>query len=266
MRTEPGSPVFTLPESGVLAAGVPMRCMEDAHAESVRLECRFSVTDGSSTLGPLLWCRASLVLPGLRTLVIFRDRPRREARFADEATRPIDLMRPGERVAPRLGRPLRSIRGPSMVSIRVTDFQGWTLAEEREIGPCVDGVLEAQASFLVDVKAMVWLAARGWAECGPRIGVSGEVTLPRGVAMRIAFRPLGSDRSVVEERAVEVPIVRPGVAWYTSERIVEGRSPEHAWVFVQFREAGTRVVSAEQIVGRCVLIQPGRSAVSRPGR
>ena len=265
MKTKSGSPVFTLPETGILAAGVPMRCMEDTHIESARLDCHFRVTEGTSGLGPLLWCQASLVFPGLQAAIIFRNRSRREGGSADEVVRRIELMRPGETVTPRLGRPLQGIPRRSTVSIRVIDFAGWTIAEEREVGECVDGVLETRAAFLVDIKAMVWLVARGWGERGPRIGVSGEVNLLRGVALRIAFRPPGSGRSVVEERVMEVPIVRSGVAWYAAERIVEGQSPEHDWVSVQFVEGGRRVVSAEQIVGHCVLVPPGPGAAVARG-
>lgn len=59
---------------------------------------------------------------------------------------------------------------------------------------------------------------------------------------------------------MEVPIIRPAVAWYASERIVEGRSPDHNWISVQLTEARMRAVSPEQVVGHCILPQPGPGA------
>ena len=253
MNPVPGSPVFTLPGSGAVAAGLSERCVSHAHVMPARLEASLRITESSGMLGPLLSLEGSLVLSGLRASVILRDHPRESPEAPHEVVRPISLVPSGERIPVNAGHPLRGIRGPSLITIRLMDSEGRTLAEEHEIGECVEGTLEARLPFPLAANAVVWVAAREWAASAPRYGVTGQVVFPRGVTVRLGFHPLGSGRSGIGEGATEAKLVDAGLAWHVPEKTFEGNSSEASWVYVQFSEPGARRVDAEYVVGHCVL-------------
>jgi hypothetical protein len=234
-----------------MAAGVPKRCIEDLHVATACLAGQLRIMDSESRLGPLITCQAAIVPPELKASVVFRDRPRVAYPFADEIVRLIDLVRTRERAAPRPMRPVRGLPGRSTISLRLVDQEGWTVAEEQMLGECTDGLVPIRMSFVLELKSMVWFAARDWSERGPRISVSSEVLVPRGVSLRIAFRPFDADRGMIGQRTMEVPVIRPGMAWYTAERTIEGGSPDHAWVLVRFLDRGAPLVGGEHLVGHC---------------
>lgn len=251
MKPEGGSVVFTLPGSGVMAAGVSRRYVENLHVATACLAGHVQIAESGSRLGPLVWCQAAIVPPALQASVIFRDRPRTTPPFADEVVRMVDLVGSRGRTVPRLGRPLRGLPGRSTISLRLVDQGGWTVAEEQTIDDVTDGVRAIEMSFVVELKSMVWFAARDWSERGHRISVSSEVLVPRGVSLRIAFRPVDADRRMVGQRAMEMPVIRPGMAWFTAERTIEAGSADHDWVSVRFLDHGTPLDGGEHLVGRC---------------
>ena len=254
MKPEGGSVVFTLPGSGVMAAGVPRRYVENLHVATACLAGHLRIAESDSRLGPLVWCQAAIVPPALQASVIFRDRPTMTPPAAGELERLVDLVGSRGRPVPRLGRPLRGVPGRSTISLRLVDQEGWTVAEEQTISEVSDGLRAIRMSFVVELKSMVWFEARDWSERGHRISVSSEVLVPRGVSLRIAFRPLDADRRMIGQRAVELPVIRPGMTWFTAERTIEGASADHAWVSVRFLDRGTPLVGGEHLVGRCQLV------------
>ena len=254
MRRASRSPVFALPGAGVASAGLPERCVGDAHRMPARLESLLRITDCSNPLGPLIWFQGALVLAGLQASVILRSRARGTDRPAQEVIRPVPLVPMGERIAVKPGVPLRGNPGPNRLALRLVDQEGRTLAEEQDLGECTDGMRGIQIPFDLGVSALVWVAARAWTEHGPRIGVSGEVVFPWGVNLRIGFRPSGSNGNGKSGRTAEVHVIRPGMAWYSREKTLESSSPDNSWVSIRFAEAGGRPVGVEHVVGHCVLV------------
>ena len=250
MKSPPSSPVFLLSRPGGVDAAFPERCIGDAHTVSASLEATMRVTDCTSMLGPLVRFEGSLVLSGLQAFVIFRYGARGAFLEEGRVVRPVPLLPAGERLALH-GRALRGIRGSS-IWVRLMDQKGHALAEEQGLGECVDGAREVRLPIRVGAGALLWVTAREGSARGPRCVVSGEVVLPRGIAMRLGFRP-GSGRSGIGEGAAEFEVVPPGMTWQAPERLVEGSAAESSWVSVQFAEPGGCLLGGEHAVGRCVI-------------
>jgi hypothetical protein len=219
---------------------------------AARLEGTLRMTHCASLLGPLVEIQASLLCAGLRLQVIFRNRPTETDPAVGEFVRPLVLVSSEERIALRPRRAVRGIPERASVSIQLVDRDGAALADAQETEACVDGTHAFQIPCRVGLTSMVWFAARDWSERGPRIGVSGEVIVPRGVAARLAFQPLADERRRGGGFATELWLARPGTAWIISERILESGSPQHAWVFARFAEGGERRTGGEEMVGHCV--------------
>lgn len=247
-----GSPAFMVKRSGGVDTFLPERCIGDAHTVPVRLEAALRISDCSSMLGPLIRFEGALVFSGLQASVVFRYVAGESILQEGRVVRPVPLLTPGQSMAIH-GRPLRGIRGRSSIWIRLTDRAGHPLAEEQELGECVDGVREVHLPFHVGVGALVWVTARDWSARGPRCLVSGEVVLPRGVAMRLRFHPSENGRNGIGEAAAELQVIPPGMTWQAPERLIEGSPSDSSWVSVQFAEPGGCLLGREHAVGRCMI-------------
>jgi hypothetical protein len=216
-----------------------------------RLEVRVRLTESDATVGPMISLRAALVLSSFEARVSFRSSP--GTRHGDEhTTGRVTLVPPGERIV-RAPHWTRGIPGQNRISLAVLDRDARLLAPELDAGECVGGTTTLELPFLMSVSAVLWMAARAWSDQhGPLIRFSGEIVSLRGVTLRIGFH---RSRKPLEGTGVgitEFPLVRPGMTFYSHEKILEAGSPGNPWVSVQFVAEGGRDIDREQLVGRCV--------------
>ena len=136
------------------------------------------------------------------------------------------------------------------------DGQRRELIPERELGDCVDGIINLDLPFTFNVSAVIWVAARVWSEQrGPLIRFSSEVVSARGVTVRLVVRSIRGHVGGPGEGVVECPLVHPGSVFYSRDKTLDSGSPGPVWVLVRFVGEGGRAIGEEQLVGRCVCLQ-----------
>jgi hypothetical protein len=216
-----------------------------------RLELGLRLSECDATVGPMVSLRAVLVMSSLEARVSFRRAP--GARHGvEQTTGRVTLVPPAERLV-RAPHWIRGIPGRSRISLAMVDRDMKPLAPELDACECVEGTTDLEVPFVMSVSAVVWMAARAWSDqLGPLIRFSGEVVSTRGVTLRIGFRRSRKPLAGTGLGVTEFPLIRPGMTFYSREKILEAGSPGNPWVSVQFVAEGGREIGHEQLVGRCV--------------
>jgi hypothetical protein len=245
------TPFFVAPGASVSTALDSEQRVSTDFPMPARLEVRVRLTECDATVGPMVLLRAVLVLSGLEARVNFRSTP--GTKHGDEQTTGrVTLVPPGERLV-RAPHWTRGIPGQSRISLALVDRDARLLAPELDGGECVEGTTDLEVPFVMSVSAVVWMSARAWSEqLGPLIRFSGEIVSTRGVTLRIGFRRSKKQLAGTGVGVTEFPLVRPGMTFYSHEKILEAGSPGNPWVSVQFLAEGGRDIGHEQLVGRCV--------------
>jgi hypothetical protein len=87
---------------------------------------------------------------------------------------------------------------------------------------------------------------------GPSIAVSGELMFPRGVFLKLLFRPPAGPADGIRASESDVQLMPSGFAMYSSEKCFDCGVPDHTWVSILFLGAGGLPIVGEQAVGYCV--------------
>jgi hypothetical protein len=202
---------------------------------------------------PAVTVQAALVLESVEARVTLRDRPGRSPRAdADVLTMP--LVPSGRRIAhPELA--VHGLTDGCPMEMQLVDSDGVRLAPDRGVGQCRDGVRELFVPFALRMSVTVWVEVRDWpAGGGPRLSVSGELVLDQGVTARIVCAASPNAARPDASGASDLPLLLPGLAFYSPERSIEGRHPEATWVSVSFHDGIGRPSGDERVLGRCVRI------------
>jgi len=251
MRHSTGTLVFMLPNSGGTAIALSEHRVSVQYAMPVHLEAWLRVPGRTGATDAPVALQASLCLSALGARVTFRDHPTPTPSLIGDLAMQLPLVAAGERVV----RPWQTLRGMparSRVTLRVVDRDGATLARDRVLGELEGGFQQISIPFDADLGIVAWVAARDWSEQrGPRIRVSGELVLTRGVTLQVAFEPLASHSEGSSEGSTDLQVVRPGTSLYLPEKLIESGRADHTWVGLQFTDGTGRAIDAEQIVGRC---------------
>ena len=254
MKRTTGTLAFLLPGGGLSAASQSEQRVSTTYSMPARVETWLRVSQSSSLLGPVVSLQASLVLPGLQTRVTLRNRALLAVAPPEDVTQQIQMVPPGERVT-RAGQPVRGMPASSTLTLKVCDFEGHPLAEERDLGTCEDGFRDVAVPCLVDVSAVAWVTGLDWSERrGPRVRLSGELAFSRGVVVRLGVHGSRNGASGALEGGSELPLLRPGMALYSPEKTLEGSGPSSTWVSVRFLDTAGRPIGEEHVVGRCVMV------------
>jgi hypothetical protein len=72
------------------------------------------------------------------------------------------------------------------------------------------------------------------------------------VIVQLRFRPLHSSAEGIDQGVTDVLLIRPGMAFRSPDRTLEGGVAENMWVSVLFIDGMGRPIDGEQVVGRCV--------------
>ena len=245
--------VFAKPDASSASVGLPERWMHQSHPLAAWLEGSLQLRQPAGQLGPLIELRASLLTSGLRVFVSFRDRPEADSTSAGDIVRSVVLLPSDERVPLQPDRSVRSIGGPTSVSLQLLDGAGLAIAETLELGECLERGNRFRVPIQLGVSTTVWFAARDSSERGALVGVGGQVSVPRGLTARLGLRPIAAGRRGVGEGVAEVALVRAGWTWFAPDRNLVSGSPEHAWVFARLADASGRGLGDEQLIGRVQL-------------
>jgi len=220
-------------------------------AMPTRLEASLRFTDHASSIGPMVSIRAALVMSGLDARLTFRKAPGAER--VDPHTGIASLVSSGERLV-RPPRWTRGLPGRSRLSLSVVDRDARLLAPELIADERAEATTDLEIPFAMSVNAVAWVAARGTSEDrGPVIRVNGELISTRGVMLRLAFGRSRQAMAGSDAEVAEFPLIRPGMTFYSEEKLLEAGSPANTWVSLQFVGEGGRQIGDEHFVGRCVI-------------
>ncbi|HKQ56941.1 MAG TPA: hypothetical protein VJY35_03650 [Candidatus Eisenbacteria bacterium] len=219
----------------------------------VCLEGWLRVARSGDPSAPAASIQTALILESVEARVTLRERlggsPREDA---DVLTMP--LVPSGR----RLVQPEQTVRGLTdgcRLALRLTDSDGSPLAHDRVVGECREGARELFVPFALRMNVTVWVEVRDWpAGRGPGVRVSGELVLEQGVNARVFCQPPldAAPRAALD--ATDIPLLHPGLAFYSPERSIEGRRPGACWVSVSFHDGSGRPSGDERVLGRCVRI------------
>lgn len=251
MKHSTGTLVFMLPGSGGAAISLSEHRVSINYSMPVRLEAWLRVTGRVGSKASSVSLQSSLTLGAFGARIIFRDRPGLTPDAGGEHALQFPLVGPGERVV-RPWQTLHGVPASSHLTLRVLDRDRQILGAERPIDELVDGFQQVSIPFDASLSVIAWVAARDWSEQrGPRIRVSGELVMTRGVTLQLGSRPLASLSEGSSEDVTELQVMRPGTALYLPEKVVESGRADHTWVALQFTDATGRAIDVEQVVGRC---------------
>ena len=214
-----------------------------AYAMPVRCQVWLKTTESQSAAGPQVCVLASLVLSGIHARLVYRASVQPSASPAEEIALTLPLVPVNERLA----RPSRTFRGPaggSWISLQLFDHEHAPRTEEREIGVCVDGIREANLSFVARVHPTAWLSMRSGREVPePLLRLDGELVFVGGIGLRLRMRPLAGSG---DTGSFDVALAGVGTTIHCADRFVERDVPGLPAILVTFLDADGRPIGRER--------------------
>lgn len=201
------------------------------------VQCTTSIrcTESENPLGARISLVASVMIPGLQARVSFLYPPSESGRPAEESTGLLQLVAPGDRFTQP--HEIRGVPGGSQLILELIDLDGRLLAPEREAGECANGMHVVDIPFRLITSAVAWVSVveRPPGQ-GPLIRLDGELTILRGVRLRLIYRPAGGGPVGVGAGASEVPLIASGTPLPFRQQVLEGGLPGDPTVSMRFVE------------------------------
>lgn len=217
----------------------------------VQLEPVAPISDGVASMR----CSGSLQLRGPQASILFRP----SADTVPSRAAVITTDSPCTPESPRVAVPERILRArcdPRPYAwVDFQDGTGRSLAGALCVGRVEHKPVSGERDFVVPASMTVWVAAREVnRRRGPVVDLSGELTFPNGIELRIR---LGSDCGLHGEPSgqveiARVPVLPPGVTVPITRCEMTPGAPGNPEVSVLLRDFSGMEAGDEMAIGRCV--------------